>query len=313
VSEKIEMKIAIADLRSNPFRNLTRLPLNPEKVEALAHSIKDTSFWDNLLGRKTANGVEIAYGHHRIAALKKCGIKTIDLVVRPLTDTEMVKIMAHENMDEWGHSADLSIETVRATLEAAAAGQIELPKLKDGGQTRKVVTPRGATPYSADTIAKFLGWKAYKVETALGVIEAEAEGVIDSETVQELSTKQAQVLTQQVRRVAKETGDKRQAKQVGRTLAKRMRGHQTTIHTAKRDTDLMTGKMKALPKSAPDINRFAHDLSGEILNMLANKNRQKLEAICKHREHLDPERKRELRRALDGLIRVATKFREELA
>ena len=62
------MKIEVSKLRSNPFRNLERLPLDPEKVEALVHSIKDTSFWDNLIGRETAGGVEIAYGHHRVAA-----------------------------------------------------------------------------------------------------------------------------------------------------------------------------------------------------------------------------------------------------
>jgi ParB-like chromosome segregation protein Spo0J len=63
------MQIAVKDLLPNPFRHLERYPINQEKVEMLARSIKDTSFWDNIVARKATNGsvgkFEIAYGHHR--------------------------------------------------------------------------------------------------------------------------------------------------------------------------------------------------------------------------------------------------------
>jgi ParB-like chromosome segregation protein Spo0J len=84
------MKIAVADLHPNPFRDLKRYPVKTDKVEALVHSIKDTTFWDNLLVRKAPNdGYEIAYGHNRLAALKTLRIDDIDVPVRQLSDTEM--------------------------------------------------------------------------------------------------------------------------------------------------------------------------------------------------------------------------------
>ena len=37
---------------------------------ALTSSIEKTGFWDNLVGRKMNGEIQIAYGHHRIEALR---------------------------------------------------------------------------------------------------------------------------------------------------------------------------------------------------------------------------------------------------
>ena len=137
------MKIAVRDLLPNPFRHLERYPIDEAKVAALVYSIKDTTFWDNLLARKAPDNAgkkEIAYGHHRLMALKKAGVIEIDIPVRDLDDTTMAKIMAHENMEEWAHSAIIEQETVRAIVEAYGAGRIQLPaiKSKDGRGTAAV-------------------------------------------------------------------------------------------------------------------------------------------------------------------------------
>src|SRR4051794_6896894 len=50
------MKIDIKELRPNLFRHLERYPIDRAKVDALKRSIKDTTFWDNLLVRKSPNG-----------------------------------------------------------------------------------------------------------------------------------------------------------------------------------------------------------------------------------------------------------------
>jgi len=316
------MKIEVSKLRANPFRNLTRLPLDQDKVDALVHSIKDTSFWDNLIGRETGGGIEIAYGHHRVAALKKCGIKTIDINVRPLTDTEMVKIMSHENMGEWSHDAEFETETVRATLEAAAAGKIELPKC--GAQkSRKLISARAEISYTADSLAKFLGWKLHNVETALGIIEATADGIVEEADLRGLRTRQAQVVVQQAKRIAKETNSKEKGKAVAKTLSGGMkkgggRGGKksdradVTIHTAKRIADETVGKLKPRTESVPDINKFAFEMSGVVYDMLGGKVGSKLASIIQHKQHLEPERRRELKKALESLAKSATKLAGEL-
>jgi len=121
-------KIAVTDLKPNPFRNIERYPISREKVDALKRSMKATTFWDNLLARKNGDGYEIAFGHHRLTALREAKTETIDIPVRKLSDTEMAQIMAHENMEEWGSSATVEQETVRAIVKGYADGKIELPK-----------------------------------------------------------------------------------------------------------------------------------------------------------------------------------------
>jgi len=101
------MKIAVKDLLPNPFRHLERYPINKSKVQQLKASIKQTSFWDNIVVRKSPNGAggyELAYGHHRHLALKELDYREIDVPVRDLDDNTMAKMMAAENMEEWGSS-----------------------------------------------------------------------------------------------------------------------------------------------------------------------------------------------------------------
>ena len=101
------MQIKVKDLKPNPFRHPERYPIRRDKVKALKASIDATSFWDNLVARPSpANGkCEIAYGHHLLEALKKLKIEEIDIPVRDLDDATMLKIMASENMEEWGANA----------------------------------------------------------------------------------------------------------------------------------------------------------------------------------------------------------------
>ena len=69
------MAVAVKDLLPNPYRKIERYQLQPERLNALVRSIKDTSFWDNILARPNPDGSEtyqIAYGHHRVEAVKTC-------------------------------------------------------------------------------------------------------------------------------------------------------------------------------------------------------------------------------------------------
>jgi hypothetical protein len=81
------MEIAVKDLKSNPFRNLDSYPVQRAKIDALKTSISETTFWDNLLVRKSPKGgkFEIAYGHNRLEALRELNITKIDVPL-PLTE-----------------------------------------------------------------------------------------------------------------------------------------------------------------------------------------------------------------------------------
>lgn len=263
------MKIQVSDLRPNPYRNLAHYPINSEKVEALTRSMKDTEFWDNILVRKApdGNGFEMAYGHHRHVALKKAKITEIDVPVRKLNNTLMAQIMAHENMEEWSHSASIEQETVRAIIEAYGEGEIEIPPPPKSANRLRLAPsflPDGEGSYSSkdpiytiDSLADFLGWKHYKVDAALSALALIEQNVAKPETFSGLSARQALSVTQETGRVLKATSDPSRAKAVASGLAagfrqatgakkassdkKRGRTQDVTIHSARREADRMAG------------------------------------------------------------------------
>ena len=173
----------------------------------------------------------------RLQALKKAKIESIDIPVRQLSDTAMMKMMAHENQREWHHSASVALETIRAIVNGFAAGKIELPKAAnaDHGSLRyapsfigtgKSSSGRPELLYSAATIASFLGgdkagWSRDKIELILGILSAIEEDLIDEADVSHpsLSIHQAEQIARQARRVAKETGDTTVSKKVGKGMS----------------------------------------------------------------------------------------------
>lgn len=155
------MKVLVANLRSNPFRT-EKYPYNPEKIKQLESNIKATSFWDNILARPKAAepGIyEIAYGHHRIKALKNLAIKEIDIPIRDLDDAIMLKIMAQENMEEWDQSPLVGMETVKAAYNF----------LKSHG------TPEVTGEKTHEIIAGFLSWPPKRVMHSIANLRSAGE------------------------------------------------------------------------------------------------------------------------------------------
>ncbi len=70
--ETESMRFAVDKIKPNPFRNIAHYPINSEKVATLTASIQETAFWNNILARLNKDGEpEIAYGHHRLEAVKR--------------------------------------------------------------------------------------------------------------------------------------------------------------------------------------------------------------------------------------------------
>ena len=168
------MKFKLKDVLSNPFRLTAKYPISAEKVEELKESIKTTEFWDNIVARERKDGkAEIAYGHHRLEALKSLfsGTHEISLIVRPLSDAKMVQMMARENSETYKTNVAVLIESIRAAVQAYGDGLItekEWPAPSE--DTNKnvlryapsfIAGARGAGPappsYTALTLGDFIG------------------------------------------------------------------------------------------------------------------------------------------------------------
>jgi ParB-like chromosome segregation protein Spo0J len=135
---------AIKDIKANPFRHIARYPIRREKVAALRESLRKTGFWDNVVARAKDGKAEIAYGHHRLVALKEeyGPNHKVELIIRKLDDEAMIQIMARENMEEWGTSASVEQETIRAVVEAYGEGLITLPSVsKDAKKSQTRYAP----------------------------------------------------------------------------------------------------------------------------------------------------------------------------
>lgn len=191
------MNVPLTDVRPNPFRNIDRYPINREKVDKLKESIGRTDFWDNIVGRAVGSGddatvVEIAYGHHRLVALRELypPEHEVGVIVRDLADAEMLHMMADENMQEWASTGAVIVETVRAVRDFLA----DLAAPPNLGH--------GAKPENGSAIVAFLGWPEKRVREALSIINAEEAGTLKPEDTVGLDLAQATALRQHVSRIS---------------------------------------------------------------------------------------------------------------
>jgi hypothetical protein len=336
------LKIAVKDLRPNPFRHVERYPVDRAKVDALKQSIEDTTFWDNLICRKALNGsggYELAYGEHRRSALLEMKREFVDIPVRDLDDTAMAKIMAHENMEEWSWSASIEQETVRAIIEGFAEGRIQMPKEQNNRETVRIApsfVPKsrsGVNPdvriYSAATLAKFLGWKESKVEATLNALAVIEKGLADDDQFAGLTAYQAEAVAKQVRRVEKETGKPALAKKIGKTLASGMRsatgqrpgrgGKQefyqqpVTLHTARQVTNqLMAKEKRPVQKEPPLASEFIPQLATKIDDLFSPDVVKKVHQVIDARRDVHKHDLRLLVVALRGIAKRATALANKL-
>ena len=176
------VKIALKDILPNPNRDLQFNPLNPTKVEALVNSIKESGFWTNVILRphpEMKGKYQLSYGHHRWRAALDAGITEAEFVVRDLSEDMMLKIMELENAEEYHYCPLSLLESVKAVVNALAAGRISpFRKGKEAGAgiddlryapsfipTKADTEARSKevqASYNAFDVAKFLGqtWKA---------------------------------------------------------------------------------------------------------------------------------------------------------
>lgn len=180
------MKLNVKDLAPNPYRDISNYPIDRAKVEALKASINETGFWDNVIARKPsyANYHEIAYGHHRLQALREIIEEsgesiTIEVPVKDLSDTLMLKIMANENMEAWSLGVLVIDETVKVTKKFLDDHPEEiLTKDEMLTSSRQRAQTDGLTLYQhtreAFQIAEFLGkaWSEERVYNALTRLQA---------------------------------------------------------------------------------------------------------------------------------------------
>ena len=177
------MKVKIKDLYPNPYRDMDNYPINREKVETLKASIKQTGFWDNIVARNIDGKIQIAYGHHRLTALREAlpWDTEVDIPVKELPDSVMIQIMANENMEEYRTGPAIIDETVRVAKKYLEEHPEELGSHGS----------RGPHEVGFKTISKFLGWPESRVSYSLERLNLEKLGMVNRQAINKLPTERS--------------------------------------------------------------------------------------------------------------------------
>lgn len=299
-------KILLKQLRPNPFRDLKHYPIHREKIEALKASIRTTGFWDNLLVRKAGATFEVAYGHHRLEALKELVKESLidedfelELPVRNLDDAAMIRVMASENLEEYRVTVDLIDETVRVTREYIQ---------------RETRTP--VEEITAADVSQFLGggWHEDKVSASLGRLRLFDTGMLKREQVSGLSATAATGIQREVSKVEKSivrdavqnadddefTEEDRKrirgqaqkvASHVAEVLSEHVRNGGQVSALKERSLD---AQAEMIPEDAPADERRLSTIDAAARAVHARDFQRKIEMLLKYKEYLSPGAKHEL-------------------
>jgi ParB-like chromosome segregation protein Spo0J len=323
------MKVTLSEVQPNPHRNMDNYPVNPEKIKVLRESIRTTGFWENIVGRINDGKPEIAYGHHRILALKEeFGTDyKFNLIVRKLDEATMLKMMLRENAEVYSCSAQVEQEGVKAVLIAAAEGKIELPepeRVTKHISDYILITPGRNKDWaiSDDIIAGFTGLSQQKTNTALRSIASIREGILKEGDFDGVTSKQAQVIQTEVSK-AKKLAPVNQPKEVTekkvRDVAETLKEGFKSGEISKRTAPAIARAIRERDsgeKPPADINDVCSSLSKKFHKVLHNDHDNKTDQLIeliRFRKYIDANQKKNLVSVLESLGERCLNYASELS
>jgi hypothetical protein len=253
--------------------------------------------------------------------------------VKSISDEDMLRMMADENMQEWGSNSIIEQETIRSVVLAYAAGKIELEKpQRIDAQVRSAPSfKRGISiadqntncPYTADSIGHFLGWLVSqngklqanaRVRNALSVLEAaeEMDAKEDfAEMTKGLGTEQAKVVVGAVKDVARAhkvegaspSVAKKKAIQAGKAVAEEMRKPIGQRKGGTRGAKEIAKDYKPQKKEEiPNVDDVVESFIGEVNDVLRDDVlKKKMDSILELKEYVDERQQKKLIRVLGEL------------
>src|SRR5215469_4227951 len=117
-------EIVTADLNriaNNPYRRLHAYPFIEGKLAALQRSIEDVGLWPSIMARPLKEKLwdfELAFGHHRLEAARRQGLKKVQLIVEHLSDRDMLQYMGRENLEDYDSSFLIQLESWEAAVKS---------------------------------------------------------------------------------------------------------------------------------------------------------------------------------------------------
>ncbi len=147
------LNVPISSLDENPHRNLGTYPTIPEKVAALTRSIKDVGLWEGIIARPAAGRFQLAFGHHRLEAARAAGLTEVPVIVRDLTDEQMLQFMGRENGEDYGTQFLVMLNTWEGAAQFLASADSKTSKPLDIARVLGWSVSRPAERANEDTLS----------------------------------------------------------------------------------------------------------------------------------------------------------------
>ncbi|MDQ0271959.1 ParB/RepB/Spo0J family partition protein [Cytobacillus purgationiresistens] len=124
-SEEVIRELKLKEIRPNPYQ--PRKIFRQEGIEELKQSILEHGILQPIIVRKSIKGYEIVVGERRYRAAKEAKLEKIPVVIRELTEQQMMELAILENLQredltpiEEGAAYQLLIEKLKITQEELA-------------------------------------------------------------------------------------------------------------------------------------------------------------------------------------------------
>jgi hypothetical protein len=305
-------------------------------------SMHDTEFWGNIVARPNGRGYQIAYGHHRLEVLKKrMRWDTVPVIVKKLSNEQMLKMMSRENHDAYGTDAWVEMEDIRQTIWAYDRGEIELPKIDRRG-AEIFLSPRSEKEFTKIQIARFHGRTKqdgkdcnYGFEEAWKALDLIEHDILSTEQFKGLSREDMAVIAgrakaarnvydkeaNKVEKKAKKADDDAEKKRLEKEAEKlRTKGEKEAKSVAKKaEKKIRDGEGVRAAREVPittiapeekivDVNGLAKILAGKIKKTLTGDDfKEQMSLLRKHKKEASERMLQMVCNELDGLAkRVAT-------
>ncbi|UFT99417.1 ParB/RepB/Spo0J family partition protein [Radiobacillus kanasensis] len=96
VDEALVQEVPVKECRPNPYQ--PRKTFHADAIEELKESIVQHGILQPLIVRKSIKGYEIVVGERRFRAAKEAGLEKIPVIVKELTDENMMELALLENL-----------------------------------------------------------------------------------------------------------------------------------------------------------------------------------------------------------------------
>ncbi len=280
-------QISLSKVDPNPYRMLGDYPYSEEKLSVLVRSIKDVGLWEGVIGREKDDRVEIAFGHHRIEAAKRAGLSDANIVIRDLSDDDMLRFMGRENGEDYRTDFLVLLETWEAAYKSLGAGAPEVSHAIDIANFLGWVLPRSGSDKmhmsrtaEACSSAHYLITKNYINRSDLkSLTVTEARDICQKA---QANMKRLDAMGKQGNRPAAEIEkSKKQVAKAVKTTAKQSREGQVAQRDLRSTLDVNTYRLaKEAKVKEPLFAQFGNQLADRISAMLNDDvNAGKLENI----------------------------------